>query len=78
MRGLADQARVFEFLRALAASARSPCGSYLTGAATAVLLGWRPTTIDVDLKLIPEDEDLLRAIAQLKDSLGINVELAAP
>ena len=78
MRGLADQPRIREFLRALAASARAPCRLYLTGGATAVLLGWRPTTIDVDVKLIPEDEDLLRAIARLKDALGINVELAAP
>lgn len=27
---------------------------YLTGAATAVLDGWRETTIDVDIKLVPD------------------------
>lgn len=42
---------------------------YLVGGATAVLLGWRPTTIDVDLVMRPEDDTLLRAIAGLKESL---------
>ncbi len=51
---------------------------FLTGGATAVLLGWRPTTIDVDIKLVPEDDRLLRAIAALKDTIEINVELACP
>ena len=51
---------------------------YLTGGATAVLLGWRGTTIDVDLKLVPEQDAVLRAIPGLKDELQVNVELAAP
>lgn len=51
---------------------------YLTGGATAVLLGWRGTTIDVDLKLVPEQDAVLRAIPALKDELQVNVELAAP
>ena len=37
---------------------------YLTGGATAVLHGWRSTTIDLDLKLVPDDDALLRADAQ--------------
>jgi hypothetical protein len=51
---------------------------YLTGGATAVLLGWRQSTIDVDLKLEAGAEALLRAIAALKEELEINVELASP
>ena len=51
---------------------------YLTGGATDVLLGWRGTTIDVDLKLVPEQDAVLRAIPGLKDELQVNVELAAP
>jgi hypothetical protein len=43
-----------------------------------VLLGWRRTTIDVDLKLVPEQDAVLRAIPGLKDELQVNVELAAP
>jgi uncharacterized nucleotidyltransferase DUF6036 len=48
------------------------------GGATAVLHGWRPTTIDVDLVMRPEDDTLLRAIPDLKEELQINVELASP
>ncbi len=51
---------------------------YLAGGATAVLLGWRETTIDVDIELVPESEVLLRALPRLKDELRINVELASP
>lgn len=51
---------------------------YLAGGATAVLHGWRATTIDVDLKPDPEPNGLFEAIAQLKDELDINVELASP
>ncbi len=29
---------------------------YLTGGATAVLMGWRESTIDVDFKLVPESD----------------------
>jgi hypothetical protein len=51
---------------------------YLTGGATAVLLGWRDTTLDVDLKIVPETDEVLRAIPELKEALRINVELAGP
>lgn len=78
MRRLADTDAVRAFLRELARSAEEAARVYLTGGATAVLLGWRPTTIDVDMKLVPEADALLRAIARLKDQLAINVELAAP
>jgi hypothetical protein len=50
----------------------------LVGGATAVLLGWRPTTIDVDIALDPEQDELLRAPPAIKDELRINVELASP
>jgi len=32
----------------------------------------------IDLKLIPESDEILRAIPKLKDELRVNVELAAP
>jgi non-ribosomal peptide synthetase component F len=51
---------------------------YLTGSATAVLHGWRNSTIDVDVKLVPERDELFRAIADLKERLRLNVELASP
>lgn len=51
---------------------------YLTGGATAVLVGWRATTIDVDIALEPEQDELLRELPRIKSELGINVELASP
>ncbi len=51
---------------------------YLTGGSTALLLGLREQTVDVDVKLDPEPGGAFEAIADLKRSLGINVELAAP
>lgn len=51
---------------------------YFTGGATAVLLGWRDTTIDIDLRFEPEYDELYRALPILKEQLDINVELASP
>ena len=62
----------------LGRAARTPVRVYLTGGATAVLHGWRPTTIDIDLKMVPENDDLLRAMPLLKEELEVNLELAAP
>ena len=67
-----------QFMRELAASARSPGKVYLTGGATALLLGFRQQTIDIDLKLDPEPAGAFEAIAKLKDKLNVNVELASP
>ena len=78
MRQLADAERVERFMEALARAARAPANVYLTGGSTAVLLGWRTATVDIDLKLIPDSDELLRAIPHLKDELQVNVELAAP
>jgi hypothetical protein len=78
MRALADADRIHRFMRALGRSARFAGRVYLTGGATAVLSGWRNSTIDVDIKLVPDSDALLRAIPEIKDSLQINVELAAP
>ena len=78
MRALADIDRIRRFMEALATHAREDARVYFTGGATAVLSGWRHSTIDVDVKLVPEQDALLRAIPSLKDSLQLNVELASP
>lgn len=78
MRQLADADRIRWFMRALGREASSEVRCYFTGGATAVLLGWRRSTIDVDLKLVPEADEVLRAIPRLKEELRINVELASP
>jgi hypothetical protein len=65
-------------MTALDAAAEAEGICYLTGGATAVLLGWRSTTVDVDLKLVPEQDSVMRVIPRLKDELQVNVELASP
>jgi hypothetical protein len=65
-------------MKALSAEAKSPARIYLVGGASAVLLGWRNATIDVDLKIIPESDEILRALPKLKEQLKINIELASP
>lgn len=54
------------------------CRVYFTGGATAVLSGWRESTVDIDIKFQPELDELFRAIPAIKESLHVNVELAAP
>lgn len=78
MRAVADEERIRRFLRELGREAREDVAAYLTGGATAVLHGWRRSTIDIDVVFVPESDALLRAIPRLKDELAINVELASP
>lgn len=78
MRGVADAERIGAFMRALGREADSEGACYFTGGATAVLVGWRDSTIDVDILLVPESERLLRAIQHIKEDLQVNVELASP
>jgi hypothetical protein len=78
MRALADANRIQRFMEALAEASASPGRVYFTGGVSAVLLGWRSTTLDVDIKLVPDADDVLRAIPPLKEKLALNVELAAP
>jgi hypothetical protein len=78
MRQLADAERIRAFMRALGRAAAQPGHVFLTGGATAVLMGWRDTTVDVDIKLEPDQDSILRAIPALKESLDLNVELASP
>ncbi len=67
-----------EFMKALAAAATAPGRIFLVGGATAVLLGWRTSTIDIDLKIVPESDEILRSLPALKERLHLNIELASP
>ena len=78
MREVADADRIRRFMRAVGAEADGDGAAYLTGGATAVLVGWRSTTIDVDVMFVPESDRLLRALPRIKDTLRVNVELASP
>jgi hypothetical protein len=78
MRPPVDASRIRELARHLGRVAHDRVRIYLTGGATAVLEGWRQTTIDVDLRFEPEADELLRELPVLKERLGINIELASP
>jgi len=78
MRAETSSQKIHRFMVELGKSVRSPGRVYFTGGVTAVLLGWRETTLDVDLKADPEPKGFFEALPGLKDSLDINIELAAP
>lgn len=78
MRQPVTPSRLQDFMRALGSAASAPGRIYLVGGASAVLLGWRSATIDVDLKIIPETDQILRALPALKERLEVNIELASP
>jgi hypothetical protein len=78
MRAIADAERIRRLATELGRVAPEGTRLYLTGGATAVLEGWRVSTIDVDVRIEPESDQVLRAISELKERLDINVELASP
>jgi hypothetical protein len=78
MRGETNRAKLDRFMSELGDEVQTDGTIYLAGGATALLFGWRDTTIDVDIKADPEPHGLFEAIAKLKESLDINVELASP
>jgi hypothetical protein len=78
MRPPVDERRIRSLVRQLGRVAPVPVRLYLTGGSTAVLEGWREATIDVDVRFEPEADELLRALPALKESLGVNIELASP
>jgi hypothetical protein len=78
MRPPVDESRIRALAVELGRVARQPVRIYLTGGSTAVLEGWRESTVDVDLRFEPEADELLRAVPALKETLGVNIELASP
>ena len=78
MRELADAERIARVARELGRVVPAGTRMYLTGGATAVLEGWRASTVDVDVRFEPDSEAALRRIAELKEELSVNVELASP
>jgi hypothetical protein len=78
VRESADVERIERFARELGRAVPPGTKMYLTGGATAVLEGWRPSTVDVDVRFEPDNDVALREIAALKERLQVNVELASP
>ncbi|HET8647453.1 MAG TPA: DUF6036 family nucleotidyltransferase [Vicinamibacteria bacterium] len=78
MRARADAGRLGRFMAELGRAAEAEARVYFTGGATAVLEGWRESTLDADIRIVPDADALLRAIPRLKEELQLNVELASP
>jgi hypothetical protein len=78
MRKQVTASGIEEFIKTLGATTRTQGRVFLVGGATAVLLGWRDSTIDVDLKIIPESDEILRSLPALKEHLQMNIEMASP
>lgn len=78
MRERVTSERLQEFMRVLGDRLTQQTRVFLVGGATAVLLGWRSATIDINLKVIPDSDESLQLFSILKDRLDVNIELASP
>lgn len=78
MRDLTDSAKIERFQALLGAASPDEGYCWFTGGASAVLIGWRDTTLDIDIALERADDELFRALTRIKDELRLNVELASP
>lgn len=78
MRAAADADRIRRLAKELGRSVAEGTRMYLTGGATAVLRGWRDSTVDIDVRFEPDADPALQRIKELKETLEVNVELASP
>jgi hypothetical protein len=78
MRPNVDSQKLKRLMQVLGREAQGSGCVYFTGGASALLIGWRSSTVDVDIRLDPEPPGIFQAIAKLKQDLNINIELASP
>ena len=78
MRDISDEKIIFRFMEEMGRFVKNPVTIYLNGGSTAVLLGIRKTTIDVDIKFLPENNEVYNGIRELKEKLNMNIEIASP
>jgi hypothetical protein len=78
MRPNVDSQKIERLMQVLGREAQGAGCIYFTGGASALLIGWRSSTVDVDIRLDPEPPGIFQAIAKLKQELNINIELASP
>ena len=78
MRERSDLDKIDRLMQMMGEKISQPLSVYFVGGTTAVLLGFRLNTIDIDLKFEPDRDQAYQAIQELKESLHINIELASP
>lgn len=78
MRSNVDPQKIEQLMNTLGREAQGSGCIYFTGGASALLIGWRGSTVDIDIRLDPEPPGIFQAIAKIKRDLNINIELASP
>lgn len=78
MRDLAHLETIQHFMERIGKHAAKKICVYFTGGVSAVLHGWRDSTIDIDLTFVPENDAIFQEIPHIKEELHINIELASP
>ena len=78
MRPNVDSQKIERLMQVLGREAQGSGCIYFTGGASALLIGWRSSTVDIDIRLDPEPPGIFGAIAKIKQELNINIELASP
>ena len=78
MRSTIDLQKIEQLMKILGREAKGTGRIYFTGGASALLVGWRSSTVDIDIRLDPEPSGIFQAIARIKQGLNINIELASP
>ena len=78
MRAEATRKRITALMQELASRAprTGVHNIYFVGGGTAVYLGWRRSSIDVDL--CSDDDVVFRHIQEIKEQLNVNIEFARP
>ena len=69
---------VRSFMRLLGRHAQGSGTVYITGGASAAILGWRDFVVEIDVIFDTERADAVEAIARVKEDMSVNVDLAAP
>jgi hypothetical protein len=72
MRSTIDPQKIQQLMQALGREAQGSGSIYFTGGASALLIGWRSSTVDIDIRLDPEPPGIFQAIAKLKQELNMN------
>ncbi len=78
MRDAADAERIRQLAQELGRVVAPGTRMLLTGGATAVLEGWRDSTVAVDVRFEPDSDAALARIRDLKEEIELNIELASP
>jgi hypothetical protein len=70
MRQTIDSQKIERLMQVLGREAQGSGCIYFTGGASALLIGWRRSTVGIDIRLDPEPPGIFQAISKLKQELN--------